>query len=136
MIRSAQDDQRIVITGVGLTAPNGDGLADYRAALLAGKSGVTPYHIRYVGDTLAGECHFDEQKYQKRKERRRGTRAGSIAIFCAISTGAIMGVLVPLLIHRIGLDPAISSSPFIQTANDLTGAGIMFFVARAMGLMG
>jgi len=59
-----------------------------------------------------------------------------VAIFCAISTGAIMGVLVPLLIHRIGLDPAISSSPFIQTANDLTGAGIMFFVARAMGLMG
>jgi len=59
-----------------------------------------------------------------------------VAIFCAILTGAVMGVLVPLLIHRIGLDPAISSSPFIQTANDLTGAGILFFVARATGLIG
>jgi len=58
------------------------------------------------------------------------------AMFCAIATGALMGVLVPLLIHRIGLDPAISSSPFIQTVNDLTGAGILFFVARATGLIG
>ena len=32
MIRSASDDQRIVITGIGLAAPNGDNLADYRAA--------------------------------------------------------------------------------------------------------
>jgi len=59
-----------------------------------------------------------------------------IAMFCAITTGAIMGVLVPLSIHRIGLDPAISSSPFIQTVNDLTGAGILFLVARATGLIG
>ena len=58
-----------------------------------------------------------------------------IAMFCAITTGAVMGVLVPLSIHRIGLDPAISSSPFIQTVNDLTGAGILFMVARATGLI-
>ena len=56
MIRSASDEHRIVITGIGLTAPNGDNLADYRAALLAGKSGVEPYNIRYIGDTLAGVC--------------------------------------------------------------------------------
>ena len=54
MIRAALDENRIVITGVGLTAPNGDSLADYRAALLSGRSGVEKYHIRYVGDTLAG----------------------------------------------------------------------------------
>ena len=70
------------------------------------------------------------------EDSQRLALALGVAIFCAISTAAVMGVLVPLLIHRLGLDPAISSSPFIQTANDLTGAGIMFFVARAMGLMG
>jgi magnesium transporter len=59
----------------------------------------------------------------------------AIAIFCAMSTGAFMGVLVPLGIHRLGLDPAISSSPFIQTVNDLTGAGIIFLVARATELI-
>ena len=83
MIRSVQDEQRIVITGIGLTSPNGDSLADYRASLLAGRSGVEKYNIRYVGDTLAGVCHFDELRYQGRKDVRRGTRAGSVAIYCA-----------------------------------------------------
>jgi len=78
-----EDTERIVITGVGLTAPNGDNLTEYRQALLTGKSGIQPYEIRYFGKTLAGICHFDELKYQSRRELRRGTRAGSIGIYCA-----------------------------------------------------
>ena len=77
------DDQRIVITGVGLTAPNGNNLAEYRQALLAGKSGVTKYEIRYVGETLAGVCTFDALRYQSKKDLRRGTRAGSVGIYAA-----------------------------------------------------
>jgi len=77
------DCERIVITGVGLTAPNGDSLADYRESLLAGRSGVTDYEIRYFGPTVAGVCRFDELRYQRRKDIRRGTRAGSIGIYCA-----------------------------------------------------
>ncbi len=77
------DEQRIVITGVGLTAPNGDGLAEFRQSLLTGRSGVVPYEIRYFGKTVAGVCRFDELKYQRRKEVRRGTRAGGIGIYCA-----------------------------------------------------
>ena len=34
---------RIVLTGIGLTSPNGDNLQDYRANLLAGVSGVQDY---------------------------------------------------------------------------------------------
>lgn len=77
------DEQRVVITGVGLTAPNADNLAEFRASLLAGRSGVTRYEVRYFGVTLAGVCNFDPLRYQTRKELRRGTRAGSIAIYCA-----------------------------------------------------
>jgi 3-oxoacyl-[acyl-carrier-protein] synthase II len=77
------DDQRIVITGVGLTAPNGNNLAEYRQALLSGKSGVTKYEIRYVGETLAGVCTFDALRYQSKKDLRRGTRAGSVGIYAA-----------------------------------------------------
>lgn len=83
MIAQLPNDQRIVLTGVGLTAPNGNNLAEYRDALLNGKSGVTRYEIRYFGETLAGVCHYDELRYQRRKELRRGTRAGSVAIYCA-----------------------------------------------------
>ncbi|REJ74697.1 MAG: beta-ketoacyl-[acyl-carrier-protein] synthase family protein [Planctomycetota bacterium] len=80
---SLNNPERIVITGVGLTAPNGDSLDDFRAALLDGRSGVVPFDTRYIGDVLAGVCNFDEFRYQKRKERRRGTRAGSVSIYCA-----------------------------------------------------
>ena len=74
---------RVVITGVGLTSPNGDDLTTYRANLLAGVSGVEPWEIRHFGRTVAGVCHFEATRYQKRKALRRGTRAGSIAIWCA-----------------------------------------------------
>lgn len=77
------DEQRVVITGVGLTAPNGDCLSEYRTSLLEGKSGVVDYEIRYFGKTLAGVCNYNAQAYQSRKEIRRGTRAGSIGVYCA-----------------------------------------------------
>ena len=76
-------EQRIVLTGIGLTAPNGNTLPEYREHLLRGQSGVTQYEIRYVGETLAGVCDFDPKKYQTRKDLRRGTRAGSVGIYAA-----------------------------------------------------
>ncbi len=75
------EPSRIAITGVGLTAPNGNNLATFRESLLSGRSGVQSYEIRYVGTTVAGVCDFDELRYQRRKELRRGTRAGSVGIY-------------------------------------------------------
>ncbi|TWU25927.1 beta-ketoacyl-[acyl-carrier-protein] synthase family protein [Bythopirellula polymerisocia] len=120
MIRSAEDYQRIVITGVGLTAPNGDNLAEFRAALLEGKSGVNNYHIRYVGDTLAGECHFDELLYQKRKELRRGTRAGSVSIYCANQAVSDSGIewskIDP---ERVGVYIGVTEHGNVETENEI-----------------
>ena len=46
MISTANDHERIVITGIGLTAPNGNTLAEYRDALLNGRSGDgIPFHL-------------------------------------------------------------------------------------------
>ena len=83
MTNAEMYNSRIVITGVGLTSPIGDSLTDLRSNLLAGKSGVTEFETRYMPPVLAGVCSFDALKYQKRKEVRRGTRAGSIAVYCA-----------------------------------------------------
>ncbi len=83
MIAQLSEQQRIVITGIGLPAPNGNNLAEYRESLLEGRSGVVSYTIRYFGDTVAGVCHFDAFRHQTRKEVRRGTRAGSVAVYCA-----------------------------------------------------
>jgi len=77
------DLSRIVITGIGLTAPNGNSLADYRKNLLSGCANIQTIDMRYMGQVPAGVCNFDPKKYQTRKELRVGTRAGSIAIYCA-----------------------------------------------------
>ena len=45
---------RIVITGVGLTAPNGNSLAEFRQNLLNGVAGIERMEIRYMGSQLAG----------------------------------------------------------------------------------
>lgn len=77
------ENQRIVITGLGLTSPNGNSISEFREALLSGKSGVQDYEIRYFGKTLAGVCDFDMRRHQSRKDARRGTRAGSVGVYCA-----------------------------------------------------
>ncbi len=83
MVAERPDRERIVITGIGLAAPNGNSLDEFRQNLLAGRSGVRAYETRYFGKTVAGVCDFDELRYQRRKEVRRGTRAGGLAIYCA-----------------------------------------------------
>jgi len=77
------DSQRIVITGIGLTSPNGNTLGEFRESLLNGKSGVQDYEIRYFGKTIAGICDFDVRRHQTRKDARRGTRAGSVGCYCS-----------------------------------------------------
>ncbi|MGB1926496.1 MAG: beta-ketoacyl-[acyl-carrier-protein] synthase family protein [Rubripirellula sp.] len=77
------DEQRIVITGLGLTSPNGNDWDTFRQSLLDKRSGVQPYEIRYFGKTLAGICDFEQTRYQSRKDLRRGTRAGSVGVYCA-----------------------------------------------------
>ena len=74
---------RIVITGVGLTSPNGNSISEFRNNLLRGVANIQEIDMRYMGKVPAGVCDFDATKYQSRKELRVGTRAGSIAIYCA-----------------------------------------------------
>ncbi len=76
-------NQRIVITGVGLAAPGAASLTEFRANLLAGKSGVSTIDLRYMGTHPAGLCTFAETRYRKKRENNRGTRAGCIGVYCA-----------------------------------------------------
>ena len=85
-------DDRIVITGIGLTAPNGNTLAEFRKNLVEGVARIQTVDMRYIGPVAAGVCDYDARKYQKRKEIRNGTRAGSIAIYCAREAVANCGI--------------------------------------------
>jgi magnesium transporter len=52
-----------------------------------------------------------------------------IAIIGVVLWGTIMGSMLPLLLKRLGADPATSSTPFIATLVDVTGLLIYFSVA-------
>jgi magnesium transporter len=52
-----------------------------------------------------------------------------LAMVSAMTVAASMGALAPSFFKRIGIDPAIASSPFVQTANDITGILIYFGTA-------
>jgi 3-oxoacyl-[acyl-carrier-protein] synthase II len=120
MISTVAEDGRIVITGIGLTAPNGNTLSEYREALLAGRSGVQDYEIRYVGKTLAGVCDFDELRYQKRKVLRRGTRAGSIGIYCAQEAVADSGLDWENVDRsRVGVYVGVTEHGNVETENEI-----------------
>ena len=118
--RNLPDDQRIVITGIGLTSPLGDCLADYRAALLEGRSGVSNYEIRYVGETLAGVCRFEVGRYQSKKDARRGTRAGSVGIYCANEAIRNAGIdLEALDKSRVGIYLGVTEHGNVETENEV-----------------
>jgi len=111
---------RIVITGIGLTAPNGDTLGAFRRNLLAGVSGVSVIETRFMGKVLAGVCRFNEQKYQTRKDRRRGTRAGAISIYCAHEAFAHAGLDPAKLDQsRIGTFIGITEHGTVETENEI-----------------
>ena len=111
---------RIVITGVGLTSPNGNSLQEYRNNLLNKTSGIKKYNIRYIGDTLAGICDFNTKKYQSRKELRNSTRAGSISIYC---TGEALNdsnlKLDEIDVSRIGVYIGITEHGNVETENEI-----------------
>lgn len=89
--RSARE--RFVITGVGLTAPGGaNDLPEFRRRLLGGVSGISTIDLRYMGKAPAGICAFEETRYRKKKENKRGTRAGCIGVYCAGEALADAGI--------------------------------------------
>ena len=111
---------RIVITGIGLTAPNGDSLAEFRKNLLGGVAGIERFEVRYMGQSLAGVCHYDPLKYQKKKEVRVGTRAGSISIYCAREALADSGVNFEAMPKdRVGIYIGCTEHGNVETENEI-----------------
>ena len=111
---------RIVITGVGLTAPNGNSLPEFRKNLLNGVAGIERMEVRYMGSQLAGVCHYDALKYQKKKEIRVGTRAGSISIYCAREALNDSGVNFEAMAKdRVGIYIGCTEHGNVETENEI-----------------
>lgn len=112
--------KRIVITGVGLAAPNADNLIDYRQRLLSGESIIQELDLRYFGKAPAGLCSFPETKYRKKKENKKGTRAGCIAVYCA--NEAINDASLEIGYYRksrIGVYTGLTEHGTVETENEV-----------------
>lgn len=55
-------------------------------------------------------------------------------IICIVVMGCVVGAMMPILLHRLGVDPASSSTPFIATLVDVMG--IVVYLSLAQWLMG
>lgn len=53
----------------------------------------------------------------------------SLSLIGVVMIGTLSGSMLPLLLRRMGIDPAISSAPFIATLVDVTGLVIYFSIA-------
>jgi magnesium transporter len=55
-----------------------------------------------------------------------------ISLTGVVTFGSVAGSMLPLILHRLRLDPASASAPFVATLVDVTGLVIYFLVAIAV----
>jgi len=81
------EDERVVVTGMGVLTPLGIGLESFWNGLAEGRSGITSISLCDPGDSpsrIAGEVPgFDPRAYLEAKEARRMSRASQFAIAAA-----------------------------------------------------
>jgi 3-oxoacyl-[acyl-carrier-protein] synthase II len=92
------EDDRIVVTGMGLVTPLGIGIAPFWNGLIEGRSGVGPITLCDSSDSpcqIAAEVlGFEPRDYMEAKEARRVSRASQFAVAAASMALADSGFVV------------------------------------------
>lgn len=55
-----------------------------------------------------------------------------VTLIAVVTLGSVLGAMLPILLERLGLDPAVSSTPFIASLVDLLGIVTYFSLARVL----
>lgn len=55
-----------------------------------------------------------------------------VAMVCALVVSTSMATIMPVVLKRYGVDPAVAAGPFVTTANDITGIAIYLGLATAV----
>ena len=59
------------------------------------------------------------------------TWAVSISLFVVIIFASLFGTVIPLVLNKLKIDPALATGPFITTMNDILGLTIYLLVSKA-----
>ena len=57
------------------------------------------------------------------------TYSVSISLFIVILFASLFGTVIPLILHRFKIDPALATGPFITTMNDILGMMIYLTIS-------
>jgi magnesium transporter len=57
-----------------------------------------------------------------------------LSLLAIVLLATVIGTVVPLFLHRSGIDPALATGPFITTLNDILGLTVYFLIATALYL--
>jgi magnesium transporter len=59
--------------------------------------------------------------------------SAALVLVCAIPVvvmiGSILGTVIPLALHAVGIDPAVASAPLIASVSDVIGITTLFLFA-------
>ncbi|MEP2276139.1 MAG: magnesium transporter [Reichenbachiella sp.] len=105
------------------------GLASYNAfedTLL--KKMVKVLFVAVVNGIILALIVFGIVIFSTSDQAMAGTVA--IALFSVVLLASFMGTITPLILDKVGINPAMASGPFITTANDLLGLTVYFLVAH------
>jgi magnesium transporter len=56
----------------------------------------------------------------------------ALSLVLVVVVGTVVGSMLPLLLRRVGFDPAVASSPFVSSVVDVTGIIVYFTVAQQL----
>jgi magnesium transporter len=52
-----------------------------------------------------------------------------LAMICVLAAAALGGIVIPLTLARLGVDPAVASGPFVTTLTDIVGFSTFLGIA-------
>jgi magnesium transporter len=58
----------------------------------------------------------------------------ALALMIVVILATLLGATIPLILDKLGVDPALATGPFITTSNDILGIIVFFLLAQALYL--
>ena len=86
-----------------------------------------------AGFIAAGVLAASSAELARSHEAEALALAVGLAMFCGIMIATTLGLLLPFLFRKIGIDPAVSSGPLVTTANDTIS--YLTYFSLALGLL-
>jgi magnesium transporter len=56
----------------------------------------------------------------------------SISLLAVVIFAAVFGTWIPLFFHKLKIDPALATGPFITTSNDIFGLILYFYICKIL----